>query len=288
GVTALLLMLTWGGVEMPWSSAPVVGLAVLGVVALGALVLVERRVADPILPPRLFGNRTFLCGVLIAFFTSLGLFGATFLLPLYFQLVLGFGAEPSGLLVMPFLTSSVLGALMGGQIARRVGRTKGLVICGLLGTIVGFVALTWQAGGGSIGWVLAASAVLGLGTGITMPSVLMQVQNAAERPDVGAATGSLLFLRSMGGAFGSTIVGSVLVAQFNDGLAQAGLPAVDLSVLRGSAAAGLAGARAALASGFRLSFAVCLGLMFVAVAIASAMKDLPLRSSAAPANEIAH
>jgi len=289
GVTALLLMLSWGGVELPWSSAPVVALGTAGVLLLGSLTWQERRAADPILPPRLFGNRTFLCGVLIAFFTSLGLFGATFLLPLYFQLVLGFDAETSGLLVMPFLTSSVVGALVGGQVARRVGRTKGLVVAGLLGTIAGFLGLTLLAGGGSVWTVLLPSAVLGLGTGITMPSVLMQVQNAADRPDVGAATGSLLFLRSMGGAFGSTIVGSVLVSEFNAGLAQAGLPAVDLSVLRGSAAAsGLAGARTALAGGFQLAFGVCLGLMCIAILIAAVMKDLPLRSGAAPTNEIAH
>ena len=86
GVTAWLLMLSWGGVEMPWLSVPVAALALLGVAMLALLVWQERRVADPILPPRLFGNPTFLRGVLIAFFTSLGLFGATFLLPLYFQL----------------------------------------------------------------------------------------------------------------------------------------------------------------------------------------------------------
>ena len=111
----------------------VLGLGAIGVLMLACLALQERRAADPILPPRLFGNRTFLCGVLIAFFTSLGLFGATFLLPLYFQLVLGFGAETSGLFVMPFLASTVVGAFAGGQLARRVGRTKGLILAGLAG-----------------------------------------------------------------------------------------------------------------------------------------------------------
>ena len=96
GVTALLLMLSWGGVEMPWASAPVVGLGALGLACSLALVWQERRAPDPILPPRLFGNSTFLRGVLIAFFTSLGLFGGTFLLPLYFQLVLGHDAPTPG------------------------------------------------------------------------------------------------------------------------------------------------------------------------------------------------
>lgn len=288
GVTALLLMLSWGGVELPWSSTPVIILGTSGVALLGGLAWQETRAIDPVLPPRLFANRTFLCGVLIAFFTSLGLFGATFLLPLLFQLVLGFDAEDSGLLVMPFLAASVAGAYAGGQLARRIGRTKGLVLAGLLTTSAGFAGLALQTG--QLWLVLVASALLGLGTGMTMPSVLMQVQNAAERRDVGAATGSLLFLRSMGGAFGSTIVGSVLVATFNSGLASAGLPATDLGALRGGAptAAGLVQARAALSDGFQLAFAVCFFLMLIAVAIAAVMRDLPLRSGAAPSREITH
>src|SRR4051794_28129677 len=289
GVTALLLMVSWGGVEMPWTSWPVIALGAAGLLLLLALVWQERRAPDPILAPRLFGNATFLRGVLIAFFTSLGLFGATFLLPLYFQLVLGYDASDSGFLVMPFMLTNVVGAYISGQTSRRLGRTKRIVLVGLGVCVAGFLGLTLMTGAQS--WLaLFVSGVLGLGLGTTMPSVLMQVQNAAERRDVGAATGSLLFLRSMGGAFGSTIVGSVLVATFNDGLQKAGLPAVDLGALRGGgpAVAGLTQARAALAAGFQLSFAVCLVLTAVAVVIAAGMKDVQLRSGVTPSREIAH
>ena len=290
GVTSLLLMLSWGGVEMPWSSAPVIGLGVLGVIVLGALTVVERRAKDPILPPRLFGNPTFLRGVLIAFFTSLGMLGATFLLPLYFQLVLGREAEVSGLLMIPFMASNVVGALFAGQVSRRIGRTKAVVLVGIGLCAAAFALLTVMTGGGGLWLVLVVTAVLGVGIGTTMPSVLVQVQNAAERRDVGAATGSLLFLRSMGGAFGSTIVGSLLAARFNAGLAAAGMPAIDLGALRGGGAeiAGLATARAALSSGFQLAFGVCLVLLLVALAIAAGMKDLQLRSGAAPPRDVGH
>ena len=294
GVTAWLLMLSWGGVEFPWTSAPVVSLGALGLVLMAALTWHERRVADPILPPRLFGNPTFLRGVLIAFFTSLSLFGGTFLLPLYFQLVLGVDASSSGLLVMPFLSASVIGAFVAGQASRRIGRTKAVVLGGLGCCVLGLAGLTATVSGGSTGPVMASSALLGIGIGATMPSVLMQVQNAAGRRDVGAATGSLLFLRSMGGAFGSTIVGSLLAVRFNAGLAAAGLPAVDLGALRhgsegmaGLGGSALGSARAALVSGFQLSFGVCTALLLVAVVIALGMADLQLRSAEAPP-EIGH
>jgi EmrB/QacA subfamily drug resistance transporter len=293
GVTALLLMLSWGGAEFPWASAPVLGTGTLGCALLAALVWQERRAADPILPPRLFGNPTFMRGVLIAFFTSLGLFGATFLLPLYFQLVLGVAAAGSGLLVMPFLLATVVGAFVSGQYARRLGRTKSIVLTALLACVAGFVGLAALTGSAPLSLVLPCTVLLGVGTGATMPSVLMQVQNAAARQDVGAATGSLLFLRSMGGAFGSTIVGSLLVARFNAGLHAAGIKGdIDLGALRGGAEGmgdlgSLSTARTALAGGFQLSFAVCAALLGVAVVIAAGMRDLQLRSAETP-REVGH
>jgi len=293
GVTALLLMLSWGGTEFPWASAPVLGTGVLGVVLLAVLVWQERRVADPILPPRLFGNPVFLRGVLIAFFTSLGMFGATFLLPLYFQLVVGVDAAGSGLMVMPFLVGTVVGAFAAGQYARRIGRTKSIVMVALLATVVAFAGLGVLAGSAPLFLVLPCTALLGVGTGAAMPSILMQVQNAAARRDVAAATGSLLFLRSMGGAFGSTIVGSLLVARFNAGLHAAGIAnSVDLGSLRGGAEgmtdlASLGLARTALVGGFQLSFAVCAVLLGVAVVIGAGMRDMQLRSAGAP-QDLAH
>ncbi len=282
-VTAWLLLLSWAGTEFDWISSPVAGLAAVALVLLPMLVWQERRAPDPILPPRLFGNGTFFRGVMIAFCASLGLFGATFLLPLQYQLMLGFDASASGLLVVPYMASNVVGALVSGQAARRIGRTKGIVLCGLAFCVAAFAGLALMAQGAPLWLVVGCSVLLGMGTGMTMPTVLMQVQNAAERRDVGAATGSLLFLRSMGGAFGSTVVGTLLAIRFNAGLHAAGMTgSVDLGALRGGAQGlgglGLSQARAALGSGFALGFAVCAALLAAALVIALGMRDLPLRS----------
>ncbi len=294
-VTAWLLLLSWGGTEYPWVSAPILWLAAAGLALLMVLVWHERRAPDPILAPRVFGNPMFLRGVTIAFCSSLGLFGATFLLPLYFQLVLGLDASSSGLLVVPYMGSNVLGALLSGQTARRIGRTKGIVVAGLGGCVLGFVGLALMTHGAALWLVLGTSFVLGVGTGMTMPTVLMQVQNSAERRDVGAATGSLLFLRSMGGAFGSTVVGTLLAMRFSAGLEAAGITqAVDLGALRRGAegmgslgSLGLDGARSALASGFQLGFGVCAAITVVAFVVALGMRDVPLRSHDTP-RELAH
>ena len=287
GVTAWLLLLSWGGSEFPWVSGESGALAAAGLALPVLLAWHERRVSDPILPPRMFRNPTFTRGVGIAFFTSLGLFGATFLMPLFFQLVFGFDASTSGLLVVPYLASNVVGALLSGQTARRVGRVKSIVLTGLSLCVVGFIGLAFSATGPSLWAVLPMSFLLGVGTGMTMPTVLMQVQNSAERRDVGAATGSLLFLRSMGGAFGSTMVGALLTARFNFGLHAAGITRdVDLGSMRGGADAlagvGLEVARAALSGGFRWAFGMCGVLMVVALLVAVGMADSTLRSSELP------
>ena len=283
GVTCCLLTLSWGGVEYPWSSPIILGTAASAVVLLGLLVWHERRAPDPILPPRLFGDSVFLRGVLIACISSLGLFGATFLLPLYFQLILGVDASSSGLLVVPFLGATVVGAYLSGQVARRMGRTRAILVFALTLATCALIVLALL---GPLWVVLTASFALGCGIGATMPTVLMTVQNAASQRDVGAATGSLLFLRSMGGAFGSTLVGTVLALSFNAALARMGqVVAVDLGSLRGSGGLGtltIAEARAALTPGFAYSFGLCAVLMAASVVVALGMRDQVLRSSATP------
>ncbi|MGI4955756.1 MAG: MDR family MFS transporter [Janthinobacterium lividum] len=295
-VTAWLMLLSWGGTEYPWLSAPILGLAAVGIGLFPILVWHERRAADPILPPRLFGNPTFLRGVMIAFCTSLGLFGATFLLPLFFQLVQGHDASTAGLLVMPYMASNVVGALVSGQLARRIGRTKWIVVAGLACTVTAFAGLALMTQGAPLWAVLPCTFVLGVGTGMTMPTVLMQVQNGAERRDVGAATGSLLFLRSMGGAFGSTVVGALLAVTFNAGLRAAGVEGeVDLGALRGGVeglgqlgALGLDGARLALSTGFHWGFGVCVVVLGVALLVALGLRDVTLRSSADLPKDLGH
>ena len=287
-VSAWLLLLSWGGTEYPWLSAPILGLAAAGVLLFGVLVWWERRAADPLLPPRLFGNPNFRRGVSIAFSTSLGLFGATFLLPLYLQLVLGFDASTSGLLVVPYLASNVVGAMVSGQLARRVGRTRGIILSGLGLSLAGYAGLMLVTAGAPLALVLVFSFVLGVGTGLTMPTVLMTVQNGAAHADVGAATGSLLFLRSMGGAFGSTVVGALLTGRFDAGLRAEGVEqSVDLGALRqGTAqfgAIGLDVLRAALSPGFRLGFGACALVTLLAAVAAWRMRDVALRTSLGPA-----
>lgn len=248
------------------------------------LALQQRRAPDPLLPPRLFGNAVLVCGIAIATLASAALLGATFLLPLFFQLARGAGEAASGSLLVPFLVTSTLGAFVSGQLARRFGRVKGVIAGGLVLATLGFVAMA-VAGAGTPTWLLIAELmVIGFGLGTCMPTSMVVVQNAAERRDIGAATGALLLLRSLGSAFGSTLAGASLAAGFAAALTGSALVGrIDLGALRGHRGPALdvaetALARAALEGAFHLGFGVCAALTGLCLIVTLLMRDVPLRS----------
>jgi EmrB/QacA subfamily drug resistance transporter len=285
--TAALLVMSWGGSEYGWTSPTILGLAAAAVALLVLLIMQERANGDPLLPPRLFINAVFSRGVLIAALNSGAMFGATFLLPLFFQLVRGADASLSGTLIVPYLGANCVGAFTGGQIARRLGRVKILIQIGVAATVVGFGLLaTIDAATPpllSMGYML----FVGLGIGVVMPCTLVMIQNAAERRDVGSATGAFLFLRSMGGAVGSTLTGVVLAGQFAASVARGGFTVpVDLGSLRVAAgaastldAATQASAHIALSGAFHAAFAVCAVLAALALAATWGLVDKPLRTT---------
>ena len=285
GVTAFLLVLSWGGSEYPWWSAPIVGLIAAAIVLFGTLVWHERRAPDPILPPRMFKEMVFTRGVMLAFLSAVGLLGTTFLLPLFFQLIRGADASASGFLVTPFLLLNTIGAFTGGQIARKLGRTKAIILTGFALGAVGFAGLAAVSPSTPLALVMVAMAIEGFAIGITLPNIMVMVQNAAERRDVGTATGAMLFLRSLGGAFGSTMVGALLTGVFAARVAAGGYPAgADLGALKpGGTLFALgpvaeAAGRTALSAGFSMAFGACLLLFVVAVVIAAGLRDIPLRT----------
>ena len=287
-VTCLLLVLSWGGTEYPWFSATIVGMTGAGVVLIAVLVWHERHTPEAILPPRLFANAVYVRGVVIAFFTSIALLGVTFLLPLYFQLLRGEDASTSGLMLMPYLVANVIGSYIGGQLSRWLGRTKAPLIGGLAVTSVGLAMLTTAAVGSPIALVVVGMSVTGFGIGTCLPNTLIMVQNAADTRDIGTATGALLFLRSMGGAFGSTLVGSLLTTEFANHLHAAGIAGpIDLGALASDGLLARLGPAAqvmgqdALGAGFQLAFGVVAGLSLVSLLVAAGLRDLPLRAHAA-------
>jgi Na+/melibiose symporter-like transporter len=272
---------------MPWTATPIWGLGFAGLALMILLAMQERRFSDPLLPPRLFANAVFVRGVIIAFCGSLALFGGSFLLPLFFQLERGADAATSGALVAPFLGATCVGAMISGALARRRGKMKAILITGLAGCAAGFGLLATVDRTTSVLMLGGFQLFMGIGLGMVMPGTMICVQNAADRRDIGAATGCLLFLRSMGGAFGSTMVGALLATGFASRLAARGITAhLDLGDVRGAGLNGvdpamLADVQTALAGAFHLAFLACGVGMLVALVVAFGLRDLPLRTTSA-------
>jgi len=268
-VTTLLLVLSWGGGEFAWTSPVMLGLGAASALSVFLLTVCERLCANPLLPPRLFANGVTVSGFALSFFNAICMMGATFLLPLFFQFVRGADAASSGTLLMPFLLAFVVWSYAGGKLASRIGHTRGLMVAASAITGLG-LALLSGVDSDSNGWRTMLYAVLtGGGIGLIQPCITMTVQNAVEMGDLGIATSGTLLFRMIGGAFGATMVGAVLIGRFNARMAALGVTThASFGALRNPAALAQnsvpkALVEAAIGSGFHWAFLGCAGAALV-------------------------
>jgi EmrB/QacA subfamily drug resistance transporter len=211
-VTALLLVTTWAGNQFAWTSAEVLGVGAAGVVLLVGFVLRERRAAEPILPLRLFGDRVFVVVAVVLLLTTLALFSAIVFLPVFFQTVTGASATTSGLLLLPLLLATTITTAMVGRVISRTGRYKVFPAVGLGLMAVGLFLLSRMGAGTSQATAAALAVVFGLGFGMVSQVLVLAIQNAVDRRDIGIATASANLFRSLGGSIGVAVFGAIFAA----------------------------------------------------------------------------
>jgi EmrB/QacA subfamily drug resistance transporter len=220
GVSALLLLTSWGGVEYAWGSPTIIGLGVAGVILLSVFLFQERQAAEPLLPLRLFREWIFSVGSVIMFIVGMAMFGAVAYLPVYFQVVRGTSATVSGLQLFPLMIGVVSMSIASGQIISKIGRYRMFPIIGTAIMVVGIYLLS-RLGVGTSAWVAAGyMLLLGIGLGMVMQVPVLAVQNAVAHRDLGAATAGVNLFRSLGSAFGIAIFGSILNNRLNYELTQ--------------------------------------------------------------------
>lgn len=210
-VTPLLLGLTWAGSSHAWSSPPIVGLFVASAVALGLFIVVELRVAEPILPLHLFANHTFRRAIVAAFIISMAFLGVVMFMPLYMQVVQGVSATQSGISLLPLMFGLILSSTLCGRLVTRTGRYKPFMLGGAVVFLVGVVCLA-RIGPHTTTWDLAwRLALTGLGLGPAQNLFGLVVQNAVPMTQLGTATSMNQFSRQMGSTVGVAIFGTLLV-----------------------------------------------------------------------------
>ncbi|MEE9202304.1 MAG: DHA2 family efflux MFS transporter permease subunit, partial [Dehalococcoidia bacterium] len=130
-VVSLLLALTWAGNTYPWVSPQVIGLMSFSAAMLLVFWMVERRAAEPVLPPILFANRIFNVAMGVTLLTGIAMFGTIIFLPLFIQVVIGASATWSGAVLTPMMLSLVVGSAVSGQIISRTGHYRFLGVAGM-------------------------------------------------------------------------------------------------------------------------------------------------------------
>ena len=221
GLSALVLMCTLGGVDYGWGSPLIIALAAGSVVLLGAFVWVERRAAEPVLPPRLFRNRVFAVTSAIGFIVGFALFGSVTYLPLFLQVVNGASPTGSGLQLLPLMAGLITTSIVSGQLITRTGRYKPYPIIGTALMVTGLLLLSGMSASTSATTASLEMFVLGLGLGSVMQVLVLAVQNAVGYEDLGVATSGATLFRSVGGTIGTAILGSIFSSRLSSELAGA-------------------------------------------------------------------
>ncbi len=219
GVTAIILLTTWGGTTYPWGSPVIVSLAVLGAALIGAFCLVERRVPEPLIPLELFTNRVFSVTSMIGFILGFAMFGTIVYLPLYLQTVHGASPTSSGLQLLPLMVGMLGTSVTSGRLISRWGRYKIFPILGMAIMALGIYLLSRMTA--STPFVVSAlfMFVVGVGLGGVMQVLVIAIQNSVPYRYLGTATSTATFFRSIGGSFGVSVFGAI----FNNRL-RANLP----------------------------------------------------------------
>ena len=207
-----MLMLTLGGDMLPWRSPLVIGLGVSALALGAAFVAHLRRAPEPLIPPSIFANRVVDKASLSMFFGMLVYVAAVVYCPLYFEICLGLDPTAAGVGLIVVLGASVIGSNFTGLNLPKVKRYKTMGYVGLPAAALALGALSALAPDLNIWGAEALILVYGLGLGTLFPTLTVSVQNAADPRDMGAATATLAFVRSLGSALGVAVFGAVIFA----------------------------------------------------------------------------
>jgi EmrB/QacA subfamily drug resistance transporter len=218
GVAALIMLTTWGGNEYAWSSPTIVALGVAGTLLLAVFVWWETRAEEPILPLRLFRSSVFSVSNAMGFTIGMAMFGAIVFIPLYLQLVYGVSPTSSGLRLLPLMAGLLVAAIASGRAISRIGRYKVFPIAGTAILVAGMYLLSRLAVGTAPWLASVYMLVVGVGIGLVMQVLVLVVQNDVRPQEIGVATSTATFFRSVGGSFGVAIFGTIFASRLADQL----------------------------------------------------------------------
>jgi len=206
GTILFLLGFEFGGIQHPWNSAIVVCFIVFGVLLLACFFIVEWKFAAlPLMPLRLFKNRTAVCCYLITFFHGFAFIAGCYFLPLYFQSARGYSPLLAGVFILPFVIPLSVSSGGAGIIIAKTGRYQELIWGGLLLMTLGFGLFIDMDRTSNWGKLVVYQFIAGIGAGPLFQSPLIAVHSTLEPKDIATGTSTFAFVRTLGTALGISL-----------------------------------------------------------------------------------
>lgn len=229
--STVIVLLSLGGTQIPWNSAPAYAMGAASVLLTVAAVLVERRAKEPIIPTRLFRDRTFVLASAGSVTVGMMMFGLIIYMPQFLQMVHGMTPTVSGLMTLPLVASFLLTSIGSGFAISGTGRWKAYPVVGMVLCVVGFVVLSLTQFDTGLTTVVVGQMLVGLGFGLNMQILLLATQSSLPVRDMASGTASVTFFRNLGGAMGVAAFGAVMVSRLNAELATAATAAQEALVV---------------------------------------------------------
>jgi hypothetical protein len=231
-ISALLLIVEWGGDTYAWTSSIILGLIALCIASFIIFGFVEMRAPEPLLPLDLFKRQTILIVNIISLLAGFVLFALVYYTPLLMQGGLGLSPAAAGAYQTPLAVSTALGSLLCTQIFAFNQRMKALMIAGGFFMVAGGAFLLNVDADTNLIWLASVLAVAGFGAGFVMPMLTLLVQSIVARERMGVATSTVQFLRLIGSTIGTAIVAAAVNSVFATSMQAAFTPTTDPQLMK--------------------------------------------------------
>lgn len=210
GVSVILIWVSFVDGSFAWLSWQTFTMVGAGLVLLALAVWVESRVAEPVVPLPIVRERTTALAIIGSLAVGMAMFGGSVFLGQYFQIGRGYSPTEAGLLMIPMMAGVLVSSTVAGQAITRTGRIKPYVVAGTITLVAGFAGLSFLDHDTSLWYIGISMAVVGIGVGMSMQNLVLAVQNTVSLRDIGAASATVAFFRSLGGTIGVSVLGAVL------------------------------------------------------------------------------
>jgi MFS family permease len=213
----LLLFFTWAGSDFDWVSSESGLMISTMVVLLAVFIFLEYRAEDPVIAPRLFKNRIFVCGAFAMLIFGLGMTGALAYLSMFGIYIFGLTTEEAGYMLIALMAGLMITAMLSGKYLERTGY-RPWIIAGPIISFIAMVSISTLGLGDSVWLLVAYIFLLGMGLGCVMSILMVAVQNSAKPDEMGMTTSSVNLFRSIGGTVATAVFAFLINLRLDDEL----------------------------------------------------------------------